>query len=177
MTKRIIFILLTILSQIGIVSFVCNYPSSGELTIGSFIGSMLIVNLLAMLFLLVVSMSFMIFDVIDTPLDIISPIHGYATFGFKKIYYSELGYFWMFKFKNTISVYEQKSFYMIRIYEIHFDGDIEKLKKSIKYFIEQKYHVELASKRKLDNFYKDWDGCLDDASSRDLKLNNLGIKK
>ena len=112
---------------------------------------------------------------ISSPSDLITPPFGLLTLGFKKIYYSDLGYFWCYKRGNSVTIYEQKLLCVIRICKVDYYGDIESLRNRIKGEIESIYEVKLREKHNSNNF-KNWDGYIDKKSERDDKLEKLGIK-
>lgn len=109
---------------------------------------------------------------------IISPF-GFLTFGFKRVYYSDLGYFWIRKSSSgQVHLYEQKLFAMYKIGEAWWGNDIESLKSEIKKELEETYKEKLEQKRQRDwekKIWKDWDGSVDKKSERDNKLNELGV--
>lgn len=112
--------------------------------------------------------------------DVIIPPFGFLTFGFKRVYYSDLGYFWIRKNENDrhVYLYDQKLFAMCKIGEVYWDGNIEHLKLEIKKELEEIYKVQLSLKRKRDldkKLWSEWDGSVDKKSERDNKLNELGV--
>ena len=110
--------------------------------------------------------------------DVIIPAFGFLTFGFKRVYYSDLGYFWIRKSGRKVHLYEQKLFVMNKIGEAFWDGNIEHLKLEIKKELEEIYKVQLSLKRKRDldkKLWSEWDGSVDKKSERDNKLNELGL--
>lgn len=115
----------------------------------------------------------MLAEKVDEPIDIITTLHGYLTLRSKKIYYSDLGYFWTIKIKDKIIIYEQNLFYMKKIFSVYLgNGNIDELKKRIKDGLEEYYKEALFEKRKKES-YKNWDGYIDKKSQRDDKLNKL----
>jgi hypothetical protein len=112
------------------------------------------------------------------PGDVIIPPFGFLTFGFKRVYYSDLGYFWIRKNDRLVHLYDQKLFAMSKIGEVYWDGNIEHLKLEIKKELEEIYKVQLSIKRKRDldkKLWSEWDGSVDKKSERDNKLNELGV--
>lgn len=109
---------------------------------------------------------------------IISPF-GFLTFGFKRVYYSDLGHFWIRKSSSgQVNLYEQKLFAMYKIGEAFWGNDIESLKSQIKRELEEVYKEKLEQKRQRDlekKIWKEWDGAVDKKSERDNKLNELGV--
>lgn len=163
--KRFTYIISTIITH-GFILLLCDYS-----TVGSFFGTLLVVNLLSTLFLF--GLILMLAEKVDEPIDIITTLHGYLTLRSKKIYYSDLGYFWTIKIKDKIIIYEQNLFYMKKIFSVYLgNGNIDELKKRIKDGLEEYYKEDLFEKRKKES-YKNWDGYIDKKSQRDDKLNKL----
>ena len=111
--------------------------------------------------------------------DLISVPFGFLTFRFKRIYFADLGYFWIRRYDGNIYIYKQSLLYMIGIGEVYYSGDIDRLKSGIKMKLELVYTERLNDKRKKDHInslYNNWDGCVDVKSERDDKLDKLGIK-
>lgn len=103
---------------------------------------------------------------------------GFLTFGFKRIYYSDLGYFWIRKNGRKVYLYEQNLFVMNKIGEAFWGNDVESLKSQIKNKLEEIYKEKLEQKRQKDwekKIWKEWDGAVDKKSERDNKLNELGV--
>jgi hypothetical protein len=99
---------------------------------------------------------------------------GFFTLGRKKIYYSDLGYFWIRQSKNKIIVSKQdwfstKKLFTVRIYD---DLNIESIRKEIKSELEEIYQDELKESRKKQ-MIKDWDGYIDITSRRDDVINKI----
>jgi len=108
---------------------------------------------------------------------IISPF-GFLTFGFKRVYYSDLGYFWIRKSGRQVYLYEQRPFAMYKIGKTFWGNDVESLKSEIKNKLEEIYKEKLEQKRQKDwekKIWNDWDGTVDKKSERDNKLNELGV--
>ena len=97
---------------------------------------------------------------------------GLYTLKFKRIYYSELGYFYINKSDDEIKIFEQNYLYMERIGSVNYNGDIEDLKKSIKRKLEDHYKEYMKSKQESDKL-KNWSGSLDIQSERDDKINKI----
>jgi hypothetical protein len=118
---------------------------------------------------------FLMGNKIKEPTDLIFTNLGFLTFRFKRIYYSDLGYFWCWrKSDNKVIVYKQSYFYMKRLFNIRYNGDNDVLGIRIKDELEEIYIEELKKKRESDSF-KNWNGYIDKISERDDKLNDLGI--
>ena len=110
--------------------------------------------------------------------DVIIPAFGFLTFGFKRVYYSDLGYFWIRKSGRKVHLYEQKLFVMNKIGEAFWGNDVESLKSQIKKELEEIYKEKLEQKRQKDwekKIWQNWDGSVDKKSERDNKLNELGL--
>lgn len=110
--------------------------------------------------------------------DVITFSFGFLTFGFKRVYYSDLGYFWIRKSGRKVYLYEQNLFVMNKIGEAFWGNDVESLKSQIKNKLEEIYKEKLEQKRQKDwekKIWKEWDGSVDKKSERDNKLNELGV--
>ena len=123
---------------------------------------------------LLLGLILMMLEKVENPTDIILANFGFITFRWKKIYYSELGYFWTIKIKDSVYVYKQHSLYLKKLFDTSFYGDIELLRARIKKELEEIYAVELTKKR-IQDTYKNWNGYIDLKSERDGKLNDLGV--
>jgi hypothetical protein len=118
---------------------------------------------------------FLMGNKIKEPTDLIFTNLGFLTFRFKRIYYSDLGYFWCWrKSDNKVIVYKQSYFYMKKLFNIQYNGDNDVLGIRIKDELEEIYTEELKKKRESDSF-KNWNGYIDTVSERDGKLNDLGV--
>lgn len=175
MLNRKIFISLTIIVNVLIITFVCvnTISTRGVLTIGNFIAGMILVNLMMILIgMLLVIISAIGTDKISNLL--ITPMHGYILFKMKRIYYANLGYFWTLKLKDTVFIFQQKPLYLKEVAEVEYDN-LEKLKSDIESELKFTFRLELEEKERI-NEYKKWDGYLDKKSARDGKLKDIGIK-
>ena len=178
--KRKIYLLLNLFVFIFTIYLANSMAKETSTPIGATIGFTLLLILLEVAISLIVTLIGAITNLIDVenfsnPSDFITPPFGLFTLGFKKIYYSDLGYFWCCKRGNYVTIYEQKLFSMIRISKVDYYGDIESLRFRIKSEIESIYEVKLRDRNISDNF-KNWDGYIDKKSERDDKLEKLGIK-
>jgi hypothetical protein len=94
----------------------------------------------------------------------------------KKIYYSDLGYFFItvkYNTVNTVTVHKQGYFFRTKLFDIYFRGDdVDKLRMDIKSELEVIYKKELEKKRRK-NIIKNWDGYIDTVSKRDDKINQI----
>lgn len=110
--------------------------------------------------------------------DAITLPFGFLTFGFKRVYYSDLGHFWIRKSGRKVYLYEQNLLVMYKIGEAFWGNDVESLKSQIKKELEEVYKEKLEQKRQKDwekKIWKEWDGAVDKKSERDNKLNELGV--
>ena len=94
----------------------------------------------------------------------------------KRVYYSDLGYFYI-SFKNgEVNVYKQTPLMSHFLFNVSFGGDVDGLRVAIKNHLDDIYHRELEqirNKRELKNSLKKWDGYIDLKSKRDDKLDKL----
>jgi hypothetical protein len=139
-----------------------------SLHIGFFFLSLIIQFLLVLIF-------FVINLIIDdnTELDTYCPFMiGFFTLFRKKIYYSDLGYFWIRQKGNEIIVSKQDWFFTKSLFSIYIGGNIESIKNEIKSELQEIYKKELEEKKKKEIIQK-WDGYLDIASKRDDIINKI----
>ena len=96
---------------------------------------------------------------------------GTLLFNQKRIYYSELGYFYM-SGKSKLTIWKQGYFVSHRLFNVYYGGDIEAVRQEIKSELERIFERELEEnqRRKL---LKDWNGYIDKKSERDDKLNQI----
>jgi len=97
---------------------------------------------------------------------------GLYTMKFKRIYYSELGYFYILKIDDEVKIFEQNYLYMEKIASVHYYGDIEDLKESIKRELESHYKEYIERKEKSDKL-KNWSGNNKIKSERDDRINKI----
>jgi len=92
----------------------------------------------------------------------------------KRIYYSDLGYFYIRTNRkgDEVCVYKQGYFFYDKLFEVHHNKDIKTLSIDIKCRLDYMYKEEL-ERLKVKKAIKDWDGYLDLPSKRDDKLNQL----
>ena len=179
--KRKIYLILNVLIFIGTIYLANLMARDTSTPIGATIGFSILLLLVGVVIGLLATIIAAMTDMINSnsfsgsPLDILTPPFGLFTIGFKKIYYSDLGYFWCYKKGNSITIYEQKLFALIKISKVDYYGDIESLRNRIKREIESIYEIKLRDKNISDKF-KNWDGYIDKKSERDDKLEKLGIK-
>ena len=109
----------------------------------------------------------------SNPSDFITPPFGLFTLGFKKIYYSDLGYFWCCKRGNYVTIYEQKLLCVIRICKVDYYGDIESLRNRIKGEIELPMPFFTINDSKIDIYSKDANSLIKELSNKkEVGLNN-----
>lgn len=97
---------------------------------------------------------------------------GVLLFRQKRIYYSDLGYFYISIKSNSVSVWKQGLFISRELFKVYYDGNLDNLKDKIKYDLEKIYKKELEEKRRIKTL-KDWNGNIDKKSDRDDKLNKI----
>ena len=90
----------------------------------------------------------------------------------KQIYFSELGYFYIKYVNNNVKVYKQTPFFSNYLFDVSYNGDLDRLKNDIKTSLKQLYSEELKKKR-IKNNLKNWDGYIDTQSKRDDKLKQI----
>ena len=100
--KRKIYLLLNTITSIGIIYLANLMAKNTGTPIGATIGFSILLLLSCAVISLLAQIVGAITNTIDTdnfnnPTDLIFPPFGLFTIGFKKIYYSDLGYFWCFK--------------------------------------------------------------------------------
>jgi hypothetical protein len=169
--KRNVFLSATIIYNLLLllIPISTGIKYSTEAGVGSFILTFLVNILLSFLFKLIY---IMIKDEGDMDTFCLFTI-GFLTFGGRKrIYYSELGYFYMRKYKDKLVISKQSYFYSKKLFSINISDDLESIKKQIKLELELIYKAELEEKRKSD-IIKNWDGYIDLVSKRDDTINRI----
>jgi hypothetical protein len=94
----------------------------------------------------------------------------------KKVYYSDLGYFYISLKDGDVNVYKQTSLMSHFLFNVSFGGDVNRLRSDIKKHLDDIYSKELKEKRhnkELKDNLKKWDGYIDIKSKRDDKLNQI----
>jgi len=108
--------------------------------------------------------------------DDIPSFFWFLTLGRKKVYYSDLGYFYVSIKGDYVRVQKQGFLLSHYLFEVSYDGDIESLRLDIKKELDFLYEEELR-KTRHKKFKKDkldlWDGYIDIVSKRDDKLSKL----
>ena len=174
MFKRLIYNTLGILSFIvPLIILIDTKFTNGK--VWGIIGAMFIIYLLYAVISLVLMLVYAI-----TGGDFKEP-DGFVLFTFfffflknKRIYYSDLGYFYIRPNRkgDQVRVYKQGYFFYDKLFEVHHNKDIETLSIDIKCRLDYMYKEEL-ERLKVKKAIKDWDGYLDLPSKRDDKLNQL----
>jgi hypothetical protein len=108
-----------------------------------------------------------VFDIFDYCF----PFFGILLLNQKRIYYSDLGYFYLSGTK-TLTIWEQNFFYSKKLGYIWYNGDVDKLRTEIKSKLDTIYEKELEELKKKKSL-KDWNGYIDKKSERDDKLNKI----
>jgi hypothetical protein len=135
----------------------------------------ILVYLMELILQLFIGLILMMCEKVSEPTDLVFPNLGFLTFRFKRIYYSDLGYFWCWKKSdNRVIIYKQSYFYMKKLFSIFYYGDNNQFAKKVKKELEEIYKEELNKKRQSDSF-KNWNGYIDKVSEIDAKLNDLGV--
>jgi hypothetical protein len=108
--------------------------------------------------------------------DDIPPFFWFLALGRKRVYYSDLGYFYVSIKGDYVSVHKQGLIMSHYLFKVWYGGDIELLRDSIKSELDSLYAKELMESRskklKKDNL-RSWDGYIDIVSKRDDKLKDL----
>jgi hypothetical protein len=108
--------------------------------------------------------------------DDIPSFFWFITLDRKRIYYSDLGYFYVSIKGDYVRIYKQGPIMSHYLFNVWYSGDIESLRSSIKDKLDSLYREELEEslikKLKKDKL-KDWDGYIDIVSKRDDRLNQI----
>ncbi len=173
--KRFIFILLGIVTSVLplIVSIIKNR---------SLVDIFFITIVTYLLYVLVSMIWTLVYTLIkskDLPEenDIISTFYfWFLTLKRKKVYYSDLGYFYVSIKGDYVNVFKQGYFMSHYLFSVWYYGDIESLRLEMKKELDSLYAKELEETRqkrlKGDNL-KSWDGYIDIVSKRDDKIKRL----
>lgn len=178
--KRIVF-----LSQsyaIFFITFVASYlfgtgldPRS-EVSIVTILLSFLILLLHLTTYLLLNLIMGAIYAVteggIEKLLGLYSIFFGVLTTRHKRIYYSDLGEFYVRYGHTEIDVYRQDFFASKHLFSCDYYGDIDGLKRQIESKLRSIYSTELEEKERKKKFLN-WDGYVDTTSKRDDKLKKI----
>lgn len=174
MFKRYIYNTLGILSFIVPLIILINSEFTNGKVWG-IIGVMVIIYLVyAVISLILMLVYFMIGGDTKDP-------DGFVLFTFfffflknKRIYYSDLGYFYIRinRKGDQVRVYKQGYFFYDKLFEVHHNKNIETLSIDIKSRLDYMYREEL-ERLKVKKAIKDWDGYLDLPSKRGGKIDQL----
>ena len=170
--KRKIFILLSLVALIAPFTLVYFYPLNNL----GFAAYFLVTILFYLFYVLIQMISVFIYAVTsESGLPDIDEycffLLGTLLFNQKRIYYSDLGYFYM-SGKSKLTIWKQGYFVSHRLFNVYYGGDIEAVRQEIKSELERIFERELEEnqRRKL---LKDWNGYIDKKSERDDKLNQI----
>ena len=172
-TKRITYILLSILSLLLpiMLPIIFNIDRKILITFVSYLVYVVIFLIANLVISLVVSEGEDIHFFKFIPF-----LFGILLINVKRVYYAELGYFFIDKYKDSIILFKQEFLYCKEVLSTEFHGDIEHLRDDIKYNLNKIYKSEIYKKdeikRKKESF-KNWDGYLDIQSKRDDKINKI----
>lgn len=172
--RRFIFLLLGVLSTI--------LPTIILIMMGRSVGDIILLTMTIYLVYVLISIVMVLTwgfisngDLPDPGYDI-PFFFWFLTLGRKKVYYSDLGYFYVSIKGNNVSVHKQGLVLSHYLFEVSYDGDIESLRLSIKKELDFLYEEELR-KTRHKKFKKDkldlWDGYIDIVSKRDDKISKL----
>ena len=170
--KRKIFILLSLVALIAPFTLVYFYPLNNL----GFAAYFLVTILFYLFYVLIQMIGVFIYAV--TSESGLPDIDEYCSFllgtlllNQKRIYYSDLGYFYM-SGKSKLTIWKQGYFVSHRLFNVYYGGDIEAVRQEIKSELERIFERELEEnqRRKL---LKDWNGYIDKKSERDDKLNQI----
>jgi len=172
--KRFIFLSLGVLSTI--------LPTIILIMMGRSVGDIILITMTTYMVYVLVSILMVLIWVfvsngnLPDVGDDIPSFFWFLTLGRKKVYYSDLGYFYVSIKGYNVSVHKQGFLLSHYLFEVWYDGDIELLRSSIKRELDSLYAKELAEARskklKGDNL-KAWDGYIDIVSKRDDKIKRL----
>ena len=167
--KRIFFTTISVISTF--IAFIISYYLQPKL-ISLILGPILIFSIYA-LFQMISVLIIALFRESGLP-DIDE--YCYFVFGMllinqKRIYYSDLGYFYM-SGKSRLTIWKQGYFISRKLFSVYYTGDIDGTRSKIKSELERIYALELEENRKR-KLLKDWNGYLDKKSERDDKLNKI----
>lgn len=169
--KRKVFLLFSFVSLI--LPFVISHFAPGRLGYSAYI---LLPILFYMIYFLMQMLSLLALNISRNSRFIgldeyYSFLFGIILINQKRIYYSDLGYFYM-SGKSKLTIWNQGYFTSNKLFHVYYNGDIEQTTYEIKSKLEAIYQEELEENRKR-KLLKDWNGYLDKKSERDDKLNKL----
>ncbi len=170
--KRNIFIILSVMALILPLPIVFFFPPDGLRLSGHILVPLLFYCFYVLIQLIgtLISAPFRDYDMPDID-EYCSFLLGTLLFNQKRIYYSDLGYFYM-SGKSKLTIWKQGYFVSHRLFNVYYGGDIEAVRQEIKSELERIFERELEEnqRRKL---LKDWNGYIDKKSERDDKLNQI----
>lgn len=170
--KRNIFIILSVIALTLPFPIIFFFPPDG-LGLSAYILVPLLFYccyVLIQLFGTLISAPFRDYDMPDID-EYCSFLLGIFLFGQKRIYYSDLGYFYM-SGNSTLSIWKQDIFFSKRLFKVHYGGDIEYIRTQIKSELEKIYQREIFENQRRKAL-EDWNGYIDKKSERDDKLNKI----
>lgn len=174
--KRFIYILLGVISTIAPILYFTLFKNL--LPIGEIIGWSSVIYLSYFL----VSLLWILFYGLIKDGEPPNPTYNIPFFfwpfalGRKKVYYSDLGHFYISFKDGEVNVYKQTPFMSHFLFSVYFGGNLDILVADIKRHLDDIYHKELEqmrTKRELKNTLKNWDGYIDKQSKRDDRLNQI----
>ena len=170
--KRTIFLLLSITTLISTPILIYKFGPTKSLW------DIIPISILAYLLLFIVHLLSIALTAIKGDgyiFDHITFIFGVINIRLKRIYYSDLGYFYISIPNGSgelVDIYRQNYLYSKKLTSFFYKGDVNDLRNEIKSKLDSIYEVELKKKREK-NLIKSWDGYIDIQSKRDDKLNQL----
>lgn len=174
--KRYIYLLLGVISTIAPILYFTLFKNI--LPIGEIIGWSSVIYLSYFLVSLLCILAYGIIKEGEPP----NPTYNIPflfwpfALGRKKVYYSDLGYFYISLKDGDVNVYKQTSLMSHFLFHVYFNGDVNRLRSDIKKHLDDIYSKELREKRhnkELKDNLKKWDGYIDIKSKRDDKLDKL----
>lgn len=176
--KRIIYIVLSFITLFSgfYGSYLLAFHSSKSplgIEILLFFLSLILQLASCFLFNMIFGLFYLITEGIDNPIfGLYSIFFGFLTRKMKKIYYSDLGYFYASYGSDDVMIFRQDILALKYLFTCEYDGDINSLNRSIESNLKKIYGEKLREKRKRDTF-KNWDGYIDTSSKRDDKIKKI----
>lgn len=169
MFKRIVFLSLSVITFVIIFTIFTVLP---EINLYNNIGIGILIYFIILIAGLITSIFYSERYNRDIgTLAIILP-YGFISLKFKRIYYSDLGYFWARLYKNRVYVYNQKLFILDRIFDVYYNDDHEAMSFEIKHRLQEIFKDEMIKSDKTKKF-KSWNGFVDKISQREGKINSI----
>lgn len=169
MTKRYIYLFLSIVSLFGL--FTVGIFLSGINIIGGVTMGLLFYMFVIIIDMLTNLIRMEAFNKNGNILTLIFPL-GLFTCRYKRIYYSDLGYFWARMYKDKVYVYNQHFLICEMLFEVYYNDDFDTLSAEIKHQLEKTFALELEEINKTKKF-KSWNGYLDKQSQREGKIDQI----